>query len=186
MRTFTPIRCIHTHVNTRTRPSEVTHMDPICPLSDAVCMGAPVEPLPARIFTLQVFWRRGACGPMCQKGLTLFDTQWSPVNAPLYLGTLTLEIKTLHWIFSRDHVDHKTVPVTHGKTLWRSKRLCEVGPRPPHRGPATRVLTATFAMSMSGQAVSSHLTEASDIISYSSHRSDLSCTQRRTACLLSA
>ena len=62
------MRCIHTNVNTRTRPSEVTHMDPICPLSDAVCMGAPVEPLPARIFTLQVFWR-GACGPMCQKGL---------------------------------------------------------------------------------------------------------------------
>jgi hypothetical protein len=48
------------------------------------------------------------------------------------------------------------------------------------------VLTATFAMSMSGQAVSSHLAEASSMISSSSHRSGLSCTRRRTACLLSA
>ena len=48
------------------------------------------------------------------------------------------------------------------------------------------MLTATFAMSMSGQTVSSHLTEASIMISSSSHRSDLSCTLRRTACSLSA
>ena len=108
------------------------------------------------------------------------------MNARLYLGTLTLEIEILHWRFSRHHVDHKTVPVVHGFTLWRSKILCEVRFRPPHRGPATRWLTATFAMSMNGQAVSSHLTEASSMISSNSHRSDLSCTRRRTACLLSA
>ena len=102
-----------------------------------------------------------------------------------YLRNSTLEIKTLHWIFSRHHVDHKTVPVTHGKTLWRSKRLCKVGPRAPHRGPATRWLTATFAMPMSGQGVSSHLADALIMTSFSSHRSDLSCTRRRTACLLS-
>ena len=47
---------------------------------------------------------------------------------------MKLEIKILHWIFSRYHVDHKTVPVTHGigKTLWRSKRLCKVSPRAPY------------------------------------------------------
>ena len=58
--------------------------------------------------------------------------------------------------------------------------------RAPHQGPATRWLTATFTTSMSGQAVSSHLAEAFSMISSSSLMSDLSCTRRRTACLLSA
>ena len=79
----------------------------------------------------------------------------------------------------------KTMSVMPRKSRWQPRKVCEVGPRAPHRGPATRVLTATFAMSMSGQGVRSHLTEASIMISSSSHRSDLSCTRRRTACLLS-
>ena len=83
--------------------------------------------------------------------------------------------------------DHNHKVMAHGstKSRWQPRKVCKVGPRAPHRGPATRWLTATFAMSMSGQAVSSHLTEASIMISYNSHRSDLSCTRRRTACLLS-
>ena len=89
-------------------------------------------------------------------------------------------------IISIGSIDLKTVPVILGRNLWRPREIGEVGPRAPHRGPATRWLTATFAMSMSGQAVSSHFTEASSMISSSSHRSGLSCTRRRTACLLSA
>ena len=58
----------------------------------------------------------------------------------VYLGTLTLEIKTLHWIFSRHHVDHKTVPLIHGFTLRRSKILCEVGPRGTSPGTRTRAV----------------------------------------------
>ena len=40
-----------------------------------------------------------------------------------YLRNSTLEIETLHWIFSRHHVDHKTVPVTHGKLCGAPKTL---------------------------------------------------------------
>ena len=76
--------------------------------------------------------------------------------------------------------------VVPGKIVWQPQKFGKVGPRPPIIGPATRVLTATFAMSMSGQAVSSHLTEGLIMISSNSHRSDLSCTRRRAACLLSA
>ena len=83
-------------------------------------------------------------------------------------------------------IDIRTVSIDHGKTLWRPTKLGEVRFRPPHQGPATRWVTATFAMPMSGQGVSSHLTEALIMITSSSHRSDLSCTRRRTACLLSA
>ena len=43
------------------------------------------------------------------------------------------------------------------------------------------VLTATFAMFMSGQTVSSHLIEALSTISFRSHRSDFSCTRHRAA-----
>ena len=66
------------------------------------------------------------------------------MNGCEYLGTLRAKVKSPWQIFSRHREDHKTVPVIYGKTLWRSRKLREVSPRPSIPGPATRVLTATF------------------------------------------
>ena len=38
------------------------------------------------------------------------------------------------------------MPFVLRKTLWRAAKLCKVGPRAPHKGPATRVLTASLGM----------------------------------------
>ena len=50
------------------------------------------------------------------------------------LKSVTLEIKTLHWIFSRHHVDHKTVLVLpRDVALWvlPGPAVCLGLPRPP-------------------------------------------------------
>ena len=62
--------------------------------------------------SLTLFHRCGSVRPRCE-----------------YLGTLTLEIKILHWKFRGGRGDRRTVPLFHGFTLCRSKILGEVGVR---------------------------------------------------------
>ena len=49
-------------------------------------------------------------------------------------------------IFVIWYVDLKTMPVVPGKSLWRSRKVGEVGSRAPHQGPAYRRCTASLVM----------------------------------------
>ena len=49
-------------------------------------------------------------------------------------------------IISLGSIDLKTVPAIHGKSLWRSRKVGEVGPRAPHPGPVYGVCTQSLGM----------------------------------------
>ena len=75
-------------------------------------------------------WRPSeAAADTCHLQLTLFHRCGSVRPRCEYLGTLTLEIKILHWKFRGGRGDRRTVPLFHGFTLCRSKILGEVGVR---------------------------------------------------------
>ena len=53
-------------------------------------------------------------------------------------------------IFVIWYVDLKTMPVVPGKSLWRSRKVGEVGSRAPHQGPAYGRCTASLVMHAHG------------------------------------
>ena len=65
-------------------------------------------------------------------------------------GPYIAEIPPPLQIISVGSIDLKTMPDIHGKSLWRSGKVGEVGSRPPHPGPVYGRRTASLGMCAHG------------------------------------